>query len=63
MSVGNETIFLPNINAHYRRDVFDEMFMKTLFKQNFIDVKETFFLIKTNRNYLITSKLLGGKYF
>ena len=38
MSVGNETI-LPNISAYYRRDVFGERLLKTLIKQNFIDVR------------------------
>ena len=41
MSVGNEIIFLPNIDTYYGRNVFGETLFKTLIRQNFVDVKRS----------------------
>ena len=62
--LGMRQFFLPNINAYYRRDVFGEMLLKMLIKQNFIDVREMFlFSSKLIETISLLAGFSGGKYF
>ena len=48
---------MPNINTYYCRDVFGEMLLKMLIKQNFINVREMFLF---SSKLIETISLLAG---